>query len=427
MSRKLVFVLSLWLVAALVAPTLPAQRAAAAEPVKLRLGLLPILDTLPFYVAEEAGYFAEAGIEVEAVPVNSALERDQLLLAGEIDGMVNDLISTAIFNQNEPRIQIVAQARRAYEDAPQFRILAAPGSGLSTPQDLAGVEIAVSENTIIHYIAQRILEHEGLSADELVFRPEPNIPVRYQLLMEGALKAACLPDPLAQAAIENGAILIADDSALWELGYSQSVLSFRVEVIEAHPEAVEAFLGAWMQAAQDINEDPNAYRALWLEHTRVPENVKDTYTLPTFPTYANVEPQEWDDATAWMLEHDIIEQAPAYADSVTFRFLEAIFPQEWTGGLLTGDPANGEALFSSLGCSGCHALTPDTVLVGPSLVGVGERAAERVDGMDAPAYLRQSLTDPSAYVVEGFTPVMPSFAHLENAEIEDLIAFLMAQ
>ncbi len=426
MRHKMFFALAVLLVAALVAPSV-APRAAAQEPITLRLGLLPILDTLPFYVAEEAGYFAEYGVQVEAVPVNSALERDQLLLAGEIDGMVNDVISTAIFNQDGPRIQIVAQARRAYEDAPQFRILAAPESGLSTPQDLVGVEIAVSENTIIHYIAQRILENEGLSADELVFRPEPNIPVRYQLLMEGALKAACLPDPLAQAAIENGAILIADDSALWEKGYSQSVLSFRVEVIEEHPEAVEGFLRAWTQAVQDIDENPDAYRALWLEKTRVPENVKDTYVLPTFPAYANVEQDEWDDAMAWMLEHDIIEEAPPYEESVTFRFLDAIFPPEWTAGLIVGDPSNGEALFNSLGCSGCHSLEPDTVLVGPSLAGVGERAAERVEGTPALTYLRQSITDPTAYVVEGFNPVMPSFAHLEGAEIEDLVAFLMGQ
>ena len=35
--------------------------------------------------------------------------------------------------------------------------------------------------------------------------PEPNIPVRYQLLMEGQLPVVVLPDPLAQAAIEGGA------------------------------------------------------------------------------------------------------------------------------------------------------------------------------------------------------------------------------
>jgi len=94
-----------------------------------------------------------------------------------------------------------------------------------------------------------------------------------------------LPDPLAQAAIEGGAILIEDDSALVDTGFSQSVLSFRREIVEEQPEKVEAFLRAWMRAAEDINADPEAYRELWIEHTNVPDSVKDSYQLPPFPNY----------------------------------------------------------------------------------------------------------------------------------------------
>ena len=42
--------------------------------------------------------------------------------------------------------------------------------------------------------------------------------MRYQLLMEGTMKVVSLPDPLAQAAIAGGAILIADDTALVDTG-----------------------------------------------------------------------------------------------------------------------------------------------------------------------------------------------------------------
>jgi len=139
---------------------------AAAQDEPLRMGLLPILDVLPFYVAQEAGYFEEEGVELELIPVSSALERDQMLLVGEIDGMLNDLISTGIFNQDETRVVIVALARKAYDEAPQFRILAAPRSNITIPSDLVGKEIAISENSVIHYIAQRMLEQAGISASE---------------------------------------------------------------------------------------------------------------------------------------------------------------------------------------------------------------------------------------------------------------------
>ncbi len=78
-------------------------------------------------------------------------------------------------------------------------------------------------------------------------------------------------------------------------------------------------------------------------------------------------------------------------------------------------------------CSTCHSLTPDVVIVGPSLAGIGSRAAERVPGLSAEAYLRQSIIQPDVYIVPGFQDVMQkNFGSALSAEtINDLIAFLM--
>jgi cytochrome c oxidase subunit 2 len=90
-----------------------------------------------------------------------------------------------------------------------------------------------------------------------------------------------------------------------------------------------------------------------------------------------------------------------------------------------GDPENGEALFTDLGCVSCHSLD-GTQLVGPSMQNISERAGNRVDDMTADAYLRQSILDPCAHVVEGFTCVMPqNFGERLDAQgLADLIAFL---
>jgi NitT/TauT family transport system substrate-binding protein len=420
---RMLLVLALLVVA--VAPlTLRAPQANAQE-VTLKMGLLPILDVLPFYVADQQGYFTDAGLKVELVPVSSALERDQLLLAGEIDGMLNDLVSTGIFNADKTRIQIVAMARRAYVDSPQFRILAAPGSGITTPEDVKGVEIGISENSVIHYIAQRIMESAGLSDSDLKWRAEPNIAVRYQLLMEGQMKVACLPDPLAQAAIVGGATLIADDSALVDSEFSQSVLSFRTEVIDKQPEAVKAFLMAWMRAADDVNDNPDAFRDLWLEKTNVPDSVKDTYVLPPFPTYTITQEPAWTDTVNWLVEQGIVDKAAAYADSVNDTFLSQIIPLA-PAMSTTGDAANGQALFASLGCSACHAVDSDATLVGPSLLGLGEEAGD-VPGLTIEQYIAQSIVDPGAYVVEEFQNIMPSFeGKVSEGELADLVAYIMS-
>ena len=133
-TNRLAVVIVLALLVALLAPGLNAGAPVQARQDPVRIGALPILDVLPFFVAEQNGYFEEEGVPVEIIPVSSALERDQLFLAGELDGMLNDLISTGIFNQGEVRAVIVAQARRAYEDAPQFRVLARPTAASPRPK-----------------------------------------------------------------------------------------------------------------------------------------------------------------------------------------------------------------------------------------------------------------------------------------------------
>ena len=98
-----------------------------------------------------------------------------------------------------------------------------------------------------------------------------------------------------------------------------------------------------------------------------------------------------------------------------------------------GDPVRGKEIFfassigQSAGCRVCHSIKPGEIKVGPSLAGIATRAATRVPGMTAEEYIRQSIEDPGAYIVEGFPDVMlPDMAEkLSDQDMEDLIAFLM--
>ena len=105
---------------------------------------------------------------------------------------------------------------------------------------------------------------------------------------------------------------------------------------------------------------------------------------------------------------------------------------------LVSDPARGQLLYE-LGpegvyepfCADCHTLT-DLDHWGPGFEGLADRAATRVPGLSAEEYIRQSIVDPEAYIVEGNWPeneVMPtSYAEAySEQDINDLVAFLMSQ
>jgi len=100
--------------------------------------------------------------------------------------------------------------------------------------------------------------------------------------------------------------------------------------------------------------------------------------------------------------------------------------------LPAGNAADGETVFNSAvpPCSTCHNITVDAVLVGPSLLGVGTRAATRKTGYSAELYIYESITRPSIYLVQDFQDgLMPqNFKQsLTPQQIADLIAYLASQ
>ncbi len=299
-------------------PSDVAAQAARSLP-ELKIALLPIVDTLPFYVAEENGYFREEGVKAVAVPVSSALERDQLMQAGQIDAMLNELSGAAVFNRRTVQVKVLSVARAPEPGFPLFRIVAAPGSGLKEPGDLAAVPIGVAKNSIIEYVTDRLLASKGLKPGQILKKSVPAIPERYQLLMQGRLKAATLPDPLAKSAMEAGALALVDDSDYPR--FSVSVLSFSVKAMNAMPVTVRCFLKAWDRAAERINRDPEAQRNLLLKKIRVPKNVRRTYRIPPFQRGRVPGPGQWTDVMDWMLGKGLLESPVPYDRSVTGAFL----------------------------------------------------------------------------------------------------------
>jgi NitT/TauT family transport system substrate-binding protein len=290
-----------------------------AGPATLKIAVLPIIDALPMYVAQQDGLFTKHGVNVELVPVASAPERDQLVAAQQADGMINETISDMLFNKESVQVQAVRYALRPAAGYGHFFILASGQSGITTPDGLKGIEIGVSQGTVIEYVTERLLQAEGLSANEIVTIPVPKIPDRMALLASGELNAGTLPDPLGALAVQSGAVIVLDDSAHPEYGFS--IYSFRKDVIEAQPKAIAGFLAAIEEAVAQINADPTKYTNILSEAKIVPPPLLGAYKVPPFPAAAVPTEAEWNDALSWAKEKGMLDVDVSYADSVNATLL----------------------------------------------------------------------------------------------------------
>ncbi len=90
-------------------------------------------------------------------------------------------------------------------------------------------------------------------------------------------------------------------------------------------------------------------------------------------------------------------------------------------------------------CGVCHALAAaeTTGTFGPAHDALGATAQQRLQdpnyqGQAATAadYIRESIIDPTAYIVPGFATTshrMPAYSHLQGTILDALVAFLAAQ
>ena len=95
----------------------------------------------------------------------------------------------------------------------------------------------------------------------------------------------------------------------------------------------------------------------------------------------------------------------------------------------TRDPvlAAGQKVFVAH-CGACHSVEPGSTIVGPSLAHLAETGGTRVDGLDARAYVYNSIMRPSDYLVEGFGDLMPQdlARKLTGEELDSVVAYVLS-
>ncbi|MFZ7103658.1 MAG: ABC transporter substrate-binding protein [Peptococcaceae bacterium] len=286
-----------------------------AEPVTiLKIGILPVEDTMPFLVGDQKGFFAEQKIKVELVPFQSAVEKESALQSGQLDGVITDLIVAALLKASGLDIKITTLTSGVTPAEGRFAILTAPGKEVDSLQELQGKKIGITNNTIIEYVTDGLLQEAGISPRQVEKVVVPKLPVRLEMLLNGQVDAATLPDPLAAFAEFQGAKVFGDNTARANL--SQVVLVMLNESIREKSTALKNFFSAYSKAVEEYNRDPEAYRSLLVEQAKVPEPIQAEYKLPLFPLPRLPQEKEVNDVLTWLQEKDLLKNNITYPDLI---------------------------------------------------------------------------------------------------------------
>jgi cytochrome c oxidase subunit 2 len=165
------------------------------------------------------------------------------------------------------------------------------------------------------------------------------------------------------------------------------------------------------------------------------EDVIHSYYIPAFRVKADVIPGRyntlWFTATKPGRYHLFCAEYCGTKHSGMIGWVTAMEPLEYqawlAGGPATASPvAAGEKLFNDLACSTCHMETAQGR--GPVLAGIYGKSIELQGGGTVTVddgYIRESIVNPQAKIVNGFQPIMPTFQGLVTEEqLLQLIAYV---
>jgi NitT/TauT family transport system substrate-binding protein len=287
---------------------------ARTEPTSLRVGLgfIPSVQFAQFYLADAAGYYADAGLEVT---FENKIDPELITLLGQgaVDiGMADGTSLIPAVSQGIP----VVYGATVYGGFPNV-VFSRADSGIETVADLEGRRIGIPGRFGSSWIMlQALLATEGLTPDDVEIVSYPDFG-QGVAVAQGQVDAATgfannEPVQLALEGIEVNVLSVDEVAPLPGPG-----LATGASTLKEKPEALRAFVAATVRAMEDIADDPQV--GLQAAFERVPELASDPdtqlaileATIDTWnSSYADANGLGAIDREAWQSGLEIMTQLP---------------------------------------------------------------------------------------------------------------------
>lgn len=204
----------------------------------------------PLYLAQEKGFFAEEGVEVELVQQQDFRQQFVALAAGRVDGIANVVDATISYRVPEVEYQIVL----ALDDSLGGDGIAAK-SDIESIEDLRGKRVAYETGATAQFFLNVMLERHGMTEDDIEHIDMLGSDAGAALL-SGQVDAAVTYEPYLTELRDGDDTHVLVDTRDAP-GLIVDVVLFNREVIDARPDDVQAVVDAYYRALEYMDANPD--------------------------------------------------------------------------------------------------------------------------------------------------------------------------
>ena len=259
----------------------------AAEVVKLRVSIIPIIDVAPLFAAITQGYFKAEDLEIDTAPVAGGAQGIPGLVAGAYQIAFSNVVSTLLARQQGLDLRIVAPGSATQAEPPDGAgLVARRGEGIRSGKDLEGKSLAVNtRNNIIWLYAREWIVRTGGDPSKINFREVP-FPQMLDTLRGKQVDAAFVVQPMLLGAMESQVF----EMVAWPYNAVQPKADVAqylatAEFIKNNPDVVRRFARALKKGAEWYNANIAADETLALvsSYTRIPPETLKKFGFATAP------------------------------------------------------------------------------------------------------------------------------------------------
>ncbi len=210
----------------------------------------------PFYIAQEKGFFKEAGIDVELTIMENTPLKMGALMAGQIDMVASTADEFPIYMKpGKPLKYILAVDNSKGGDG------VVSNSTIKTVADLKGMNVAFEEGSVSQFFVNALLKEAGLTQADITHVNMTATDAGVAFVAKRVDAAVTWEPHLTQGAkTDHGHILV---SSAEKPGLIVDVVAVREETASEHAAEMKAFVTAWQKALDFLQSNPDeAYQIM---------------------------------------------------------------------------------------------------------------------------------------------------------------------
>ncbi len=293
-------------------PAATPEPVVTTEPDVVKVVVLPFTSHIPWFIAEEEGYFTAENLAVELVRFDDATRAFPSLLVGDVD-VAGSAPNPGFFNAiaSGSNVKMVADRGNLAADACTYMALLATPDWIeafeASPVDaLRGVNISIDPSNFEAYMFETLIAPYGLTLDDVVAQ-DIAPPSLVEAVENHSVEIISIGEPWITRLVDTGLVTVWKPYQEIVPGMQFGVVLYGPSMLE-RPEVGVRFMRAYLNAIRQYNEGKTDRNVeIMVAATGLDVDLLQRACWPPMREDGVISTQTIDDLQAWGLEKGLFD------------------------------------------------------------------------------------------------------------------------